>query len=794
MTLRRALRAAAALLVLLLIVAAVAATASVTRGLPVLDGEARIAGLERNVEIVRDGAGVPHVSASTTHDMFFTQGFVTAQDRLFQMDLNRRVARGRLAEVLGEPALETDRYLRTIGLGRLATSAADRMDPITAAAAEAYAAGVNAFIGGHLDRLPLEFLILGYRPEAWVAADSVAVGKLQALDLDGDYTAELFRAAVIQRLGEAALPTLTAPAAAAPAGLADGTWAAVAPLFRTGSAVARGLEDLRSYLGETEQGLGSNCWAVARGKSGKPLFAGDPHLGVRNPSVWYEVGLEGPGYKVAGFSFPGVPGVVVGHNERIAWSFTVAYVDTQDLYVEQQDPQDFRRYLFRGTWERASVVREQIRVKGRADPVFLDVTVTRHGPILTPVLKGQQAQLALRWTALELNAGLDGVLALNRAGTFTEFRSALGQLPGPTVTGCYADVDGHIGWAHAGLLPIRAKGDGRLPVPGWTGDAEWTGFVPPAALPFVLDPPEGYVVSANDRLVGDPASPTYAGDWDRGYRAARIHALLRDAREPDAEAFRAIQNDVASAPAQRMREAILAARARSAGAASAQAVVREWNGSLDVDSAGAAIEQAWLVRMIERTFRDKLGDSLYADYLAQARWPIPALHALLARPADPWFTAVVDGQGAGRDELSARALDDAVSDLTARFGSDRSRWRWGALHTVVLAHPLSVVKPLDRLFDIGPLERPGDGYSVNQAAYALGRPFALRNHASARMIVDLGDLDASWSVLPTGESGQPFSRHWGDQTPLWAAGRLHPMGFTRDRLRDVEGILLLRPH
>ncbi|MBM4421373.1 MAG: penicillin acylase family protein, partial [Chloroflexi bacterium] len=461
---RTGLRITAALVLVAVLTATAGAVTVVSQALPAYDGEVRMGDLERRAEVVRDKWGVPHVYAESAHDLFFLQGFVTAQDRLFQLDFNRRVAYGRLAEVLGEPVLETDRYLRTIGLGRLARSLASALDPESRTATDAFAKGVNRFVTDHRDRLPLEFRILGYQPEPWTAADSIAVGKLQALDLDGNYTTELLRAAVVQRVGASALLVLEPASEALPTALRDGGWAAVAG--RLGPiAVPAGVDGLRSYLGGTLEGPGSNCWAVARSRGGKPLLAGDPHLGVRNPATWYEIGLHGAGYDVAGFSLPGVPAVLIGHNDRVAWSFTAAFTDTQDLYVEQPDPLDPRRFLHRGVSERATVIRESIRVKGRPEPVVLDVIVTRHGPLLTPVLKGQNAPLALRWTALEPHAGLDGVLALARARDFASFRAALALIPGPTVTACYADVDGHIGWAHAGLIPIRPRGgDGRLPV------------------------------------------------------------------------------------------------------------------------------------------------------------------------------------------------------------------------------------------------------------------------------------------------------------------------------------------
>ncbi|HEV8655335.1 MAG TPA: penicillin acylase family protein [Candidatus Limnocylindria bacterium] len=780
--------------VILVILGAISTTFGllVLRPLPAVDADERLLGLHERVEVLRDKYGVPHVFASDPHDVFFAQGYVTAQDRLWQMDIYRRAAQGRLAEVLGEPALESDRFMRTLGLGRAAQLDVAVISDEARGFLEAYMEGVNKFVQQHGESLPLEFTILGYRPEPWTVVDTLAITKLQLYDAAGNYTQELLRASIAARLGPEVLTTLLPDASTNAVADDARAWALVAPLMSPGLA-GDGPGALASVLGGAGQGLGSNCWAVAgaRSATGKPLLAGDPHLPVRNPSIWYEVALDAGDLHLIGFSIPGVPGVVIGHNDRIAWSFTYAYADTQDLFVERQDPSDLRRYEFEGRMENATFTREVIKVKGRADPVVLDVAITRHGPILTPVLKEQKAQLALRWSALEGTRTVEAVIGMGRARNFTEFRAAAALFVGATLSACYADAEGHIGYQLVGRLPDRKAGDGRLPVPGWSGDYDWRGLRPADDNPFLFDPPGGVVLNANNRPVDRATETGWEGEWDPGFRYAYLRNALADIRGADVARFRSLQSDVTSLPVERFRATILSARAASPLAAEGQGLVRQWDGVLGVDSAAAAVYEAWLVHMCERTFRDKLGPSLYEQYLTDGR-PTFALYDLIGSPSSTWFADLARGDAGDRDAIAALALEDAVRDLAKRLGPTMTSWRWGDLHTVSFEHPLAAAKPLDLIFIIGPVRRAGDGYSPNNGAYSLLRPFALRSHASERQIVDLADVDASLSVIPTGQSGQPYSPHWGDQTQLWANGGYKPMPLSREKIGKLEGKLVLR--
>ena len=775
-----------ALVVVVLLIASLVLTALILvyRPLATIDGEYRLLGLEQRADVVRDAYGVPHIFARTAHDVFYLQGYVTAQDRLFQMELYRRAAAGRLAEVLGRPAFESDQLMRTLGFARLAAQELAILREETRAALGAYADGVNKILEQRGESLPMEFTILGYRPERWSPSDSILVAKLQAYDAAGNMDQELLRGGLVQRFGASVLDTLMPDPSGRAAAVDERAWAAVAPLLAPSSMA----KPLAAFL--PGGGTGSNCWALAgsRTDTGKPILAGDPHLAVRNPSIWYEIGLEGGGYKLTGFSFAGIPGVVIGHNARIAWSLTYAYADTQDLFVERQDPSDPNRYEYKGSFEPATIVAERIAIKGER-PETLSVAITRHGPIVTPVLKGQTAPLALKWTALEPGHILDFVLGVARAGSWSEFREAAAEFEGATVSACYADVDGHIGYQLLGRLPAR-PGDGQVPVPGWTGEYDWTGLVPADRNPAVLDPPTGVIVNANDRPSQDPRSAGYAGEWDPGFRAGLISQRLAALGRANLDAMAAIQTDITSPPVWRFRTVILASVPRTRLGRAAQQLVREWDGVLAAESRGAAIYEVWLVQMLERTFKQKLGP-VYDEWLQHAR-AVFALYQLVERPDDPWFAVGGDFAAKGRDAVAGVALDDAAAALRARLGSDPLAWHWGALHTITFAHPLAV-GPLALLLNIGPFERPGDGYSLNNGGYRVATPYAQTTHASERMIADLGDLDRSLSITPLGESGQPGSRFWGDQVKLWNGGDFKPMYFSRERIPRTETVLVFRP-
>jgi len=417
---------------------------------------------------------------------------------------------------------------------------------------------------------------------------------------------------------------------------------------------------------------------------------------------------------------------------------------------------------------------------------------SRHGPIITPIIAGLKPQVALRWNALDAGKTLDAVLGMNSAKSFDEFKRAAADFTGASLSACYADTSGHIGYLLVGRLPDR-PGDGRMPVPGWTGAYDWKGLLPAEANYSQLDPSDGLILNANNRPAAMTSSSAgYIGEWDPGFRYAYLKSVLDQTRGADVAAISRVQNDYTSLPVQRYRDAMVAGRPTTALGQQVQKIVREWDGSLAVDSAGAAIYESWLLQMTRLAFGDKLGATLADDYATNGRMTF-ALYQLIGGTTSPWFVSLGDPSLSGRDALAGAALDNAGKDLTTRLGGDMTKWRWGDLHTISWEHPLSAAKPLDLILTIGPVRRAGDGYSANNGAYSLTKPFTVRTQPSERQIVDLGDVDASVSIIPTGQSGQPYSRHWGDQTALWASGGTKPMALAKDRIGELEGRLILRP-
>ncbi|HEX9671402.1 MAG TPA: penicillin acylase family protein [Thermoanaerobaculia bacterium] len=800
--LRRALRWSAVAVAALAAALAVAAVVLVRRPWPQESGRVAAAGLARPVEVVRDRWGVPHIYAASAHDLFFAQGYVHAQDRLWQMEFNRRVSSGRLGEVLGAGLLDADRYLRTLGLRRAAARDWPLLDQATRAALQAYADGVNQFVATHRGRLPLEFTLLGFSPEPWTPLDSLAWCKLMSLNLGLNHTWEILRARLIARVGEAGAhellppypadaPIIVPPEAGGYAGLGDGG----APATAVPAAVA-------SLLGRPGTIWASNSWAVhgRRTASGRPLLANDTHLGLGMPSVWYENGLHGGGFNVAGFSFAGMPAVVIGFNGRIAWGITNMCADVQDLFLERlDDRRQPRRYLFRGAWRPLAVTHETIRLKG-AEPVELAVRATLHGPLVdgvVPELKGGPPA-ALQWTALAGGRLADALLALDQARGWGEFRQALARWDYPSVNFTYADVDGNVGYQSSGRVPVRAGGArGLVPAPGWTGEHEWEGFIPWPAMPRVLNPPDGFVVTANHRVVGDGYPYYIAEDMADPYRAARIRERLAATPEATPQTARALQADVYSLPAAALRPYLLGVPPGSELERRALAEVAAWDLGMATESAGAAVYQAWLWFLWSHLFADELGEELMASYRQLGLSQVPMLVELLARPESRWYDDRRTPAVEGRAEVLRRSLAAAVAWLAERCGDDPARWTWGRVHPMTFVHaPLgqSGIAPLEWAFNVAAGPVPGDPFTVNETLHDLEQPFAVVFGVSQRLIVDLGAPARSLAVNSTGQSGHAFHRHRADQVGPWRDVAYHPLLTSRAAVeRQAEGILTLVP-
>ncbi len=755
--------------------------------LPRLAGELDVAGLAAPVMITRDAHAVPHIKAASLADAVFAEGFAHAQDRLWQLEFQRRLGAGRLAEVLGPAALPIDRFMRLLGLYRLAEASLAKLQPESQRLLAAYAAGVNAFLATRSGPLPPEFLILGqHEIEPWRPADSAVWLRLMALDLSLNWRDELLRARLAKRLR--------------PDQIADfwPDYPADAPITLAGLTRTMPLEQLAQVLPPAPPpGQGSNAWTVAGRLSadGAPLLANDPHLGLGAPGTWHLVHLESPEQALIGASLPGVPGIVLGHNGAVAWGMTNTGPDTQDLFIERVAPDDPGRYLTPDGTAPFSIRTETIKVKGAADEQFR-ARATRHGPVLSdlvPDAAGALAAdqvLALAWTGLaEDDRSLDTLLLLGRARDWASLRAAVREHGSPQQNVLFADRAGQIGMIAPGRVPVRRQGDGRWPVPGWTGAYDWQGTIPFDALPQTLDPPSGRLFNANNRITPQGYPYLLTADWEPAYRARRIEEVLAAKDGFQLADFAGLQQDQLSMLARDLLPRLLAAPAASEPGRAVQAELAAWDRRADPAKREPLLFAAWYRELSRLIYADELGD-LFAD--AWGLRPDFIQRVLKARTA--WCDDVTTPAAESCDQLIGRALDLALADLAARFGQDQAGWQWGQAHPAVMAHAVFRDQPvLDRLFNIE-VAAGGDGTSVDVGHYQLGdsrRPFACIQAATYRGLYDLADLERSRFITATGQSGNPLSPHYRDLSRLWAAGETLPM--SRDpKVYEVGSLGTLR--
>ena len=761
------------------------------RPLPQVDGEVRLAGLNAPVEIVRDRWGIPHISARESLDAFFGQGYCHAQDRLWEMELTRRLAAGRLSEVLGHAALDVDRFQRRLGLHRAAQRDYATADAGLRDALHAYAAGVNACLDGLLaaGKLPVEFLLARFEPEAWLPTDTLGYARYLAYAQSPNWESELVRSRLIARVGYAAAaalePDVWQPETDALPRLED--WGPpempepgeLPPIALVGGPGA------------------SNAWAVsgARSSTGKPLLASDPHMFPRFPSVFYEAHLAAGGeLNVAGASAPGLPGILIGHNRHIAWGVTASMADTQDLYVERIDPGDSRRTEFAGRWESGTTIREVIAIKGQVEPWIEDVLITsRHGPLLTPTpsLADEHRPLALRSMVLEAPSPGAALLQLNRAANWDEFRAAASQWGTPAMNLVYADVAGNIGYQMVGHVPVRARGEGLVPAPGWSGQYEWRSTIPFDDLPRAFNPPDGLWANANHD-VARKSPHFFTREFIDSARYQRIRQVLESKAKHSAVDFGALQADEVSLPARQIAR-LLAAHLSPSGRLEARALeeLRAWDGQLGANSAAATIYAVFRNELLRARHAEALGDLMPAVLGVGP-------HPLLGATNSHYFLQTARVLKFLEDSPTAPAIGLAfrttVTWLQKRLGSNVAGWLWGRLHTLRLEHALSARKPLGIVFDVPSIAWSGDLETVRAGGSAPGRYEAMGPISAYRLIADCGDWDSSLSCIPGGQSGHRGSPHYADQVDTWRRVAYHPLSFTRPAIaRHQRHTLRLTP-
>lgn len=811
---------------------------------PQIEGEITIAGLDGPVDIYRDQMGIPHIYASTLHDIFFAQGYVHAQDRFWQMDFWRHIGSGELSAMFGKGQVKTDTFLRTLGWRQVAEQEYEQLSPQVKTALQAYTDGVNAYIKDRRpEQLSLEHAILtsllnrGYVVEPWTPIHSLTWGKAMAWDLGGNMDDEIERAILLKTLSPEQVAELYPPypedypvivpkigeQVSAPAK----SFATSPALLSTldFSPLAEQVGVLDALLGPKSPDIGSNSWAVSgqRTTTGKPFLANDMHLASQMPSIWYQMSLhcqpqsEACPLQVTGFSFAGVPGIIAGHNDRIAWGFTNLGPDVQDLFIEKINPENPNQYEVNGQWVDFETRQEVIQVAG-GEPVEITVRISRHGPIISDSygpLKDQvepteipfkdkaginlpeHYAIALAWTALTPSSPFEAIWGFNNAQNWEEFRAAARKWSVPAQNLLYADVDGNIGYQTPGVIPIRKKGDGTLPVPGWSGEYDWSGYIPFEELPYVFNPQSGYIVTANNQA--NPRDYPYllTKDWDYGQRAARIVDMIENAPgKIDAAYIQQMHGDSKNLNAEALVPVLRSVKLDPDLASLRETFFSTWDFQNRADSQSAAVFEWFWWNLALDTFQDDLPK----DYqpAGGSRW-YEVMRHLIQQPDSPWWDDHSTGDKVEtRDDIFQRAFAETVSQIQKEYGKDPARWpTWGDLHTVTfrnLTLGKSGIAPLEALFNRGPFRVSGGKSIVNATGWELGVSFQVNWLPSEREIIDLSNLDASVAIHTTGQSGHAYHPHYVDMAPLWANIQYVPMWWKQESVSaNAEGHLRLVP-
>jgi penicillin amidase len=812
------------------------------KSFPQIDGEIQVDGLDGPVDIYRDSMGIPNIYATTSHDIFFAQGYVHAQERFWQMDAWRHIGSGRLSEMFGSGQAETDAFLRTLGWRQTAEAEWDGLSADTKAILQDYADGVNAYLKDHSDTaLSLEYAVLGllspnYEIEPWTPIHSLTWGKAMAWDLRGNMDEEIQRAVLLKTLTPEQVAQLF------PAYPADhpvivnkvGEGPSFTPAFNnsivnteTLNAAAQNIALLDPVLGEWSRSVGSNSWAVS-GKltdTGMPLLANDPHLGIQMPSIWFQIGLhcveksEECPFEVAGFSFAGVPGVVIGHNDRIAWGFTNTGPDVMDLYIEKVNPENPNQYEVNGKWVDFET-RDEVITMANGDTLEITVRSTRHGPVISDTFGAlkdvnelddpefipfrdrsgvevpEQYAIALAWTALTPSTPFEAIWGFDQAQNWEEFREAASNFHVPAQNLLYADIDGNIAYQMPGDIPIRSKGDGTIPVPGWTDEYEWEGMVPFEELPYTLNPAEGYIATANNQV--PPADYPYfiTYDWDYGFRADRIVNMIESApNKIDISYIQKMHGDAYDANGAVFVPLLLDLE-HDSDLQPALDTLKNWDYQSQADSTPAAVFNAFWRALMVNTFNDDMPEERYYPD-GGSRWN-EVMRNMVKDPKDPfWDDKTTPDVIETMDYVLKKSLADGVAELKDMYGRDMSKWVWGDMHAATFRNSTlgeSGVFLIEDLLNRGPFPVGGGEAIVNATGWSVKDGYETNWLPSMRQIIDLENLNNSLTIHTTGQSGHAYHKHYDDMAPLWASIQYYPMWWEQDSIiEDAEGHLILKP-
>lgn len=732
--------------------------------LPKEDGSLRTPYLSGKVEIYRDKWGVPHIFSQNEKDLFFAVGFIQAQERMWQMELTRRAAQGRLSEIFGETTLERDRQMRNFGLKVAAEKDYLNLSEEMKELLSSYCQGVNFWLSSRKFSWPPEFFLLRFRPQPWTLLDSLLVREVMALLLSLDYASEIVRTKIWKKFGEKRAQEI----------LEEGV------KFPSSSEI----EAIGSILTAPFPFQGSNNWVLSgsRTKSGKPLLANDPHLEISLPPVWFEMHIHSPTLEAIGVSLPGVPLIIIGHNRSIAWGVTNSCVDVQDLYIERLNAER-NAYFDGGDWKPVEKRVEEIKIRWEKYSEKIEVIWTKRGPVISPVIVKSENPLSLCWTIYEGGRALEAFYRLNKAQNFEEFKEALSLFDVPSQNFLYADIYGNIGYYLSGKIPLRAEEIALFPYPGWKEEGKWQGFLKEEKKPVIFNPDQGFIISANNRIVAEDY-PYYLGcDWDAAFRAERIRELIVSREKHDVESLKEIQNDVYSKKAELFLPLLRDLKGLEGKARLGQEILKDWNLEMDKGKE-AALFEVFMNFLHENVFQDELGED-FKNFDSLFRMKKAGLLRIITDPDSPWFDLEKTSFREGRDEILEASLKDAWEWLEKNQGSAED-WDWTKIHSICFKHALGQV-PVFKFFNCGNYPLNGDAFTV-RASFSSG--YKTTHGASYRLIVDLGNWDNSVSVLTSGQSGHFLSRHYDDQISLWLKGQYHPLFFSEEGIKNQSSAVL----
>ncbi len=750
----------------------------VKKSLPRTSGTLVVEGLHSNVKIYRDSYGIPHVFAQNETDLLFAMGYVVSQDRLWQMDLNRRAATGTLSEIFGSTTLEIDRFIRTIGLPIIANELALNISSKSKSILNAYADGVNAYLAQNQDRLPNEFILMQYHPQIWKIEHSLAYQRLMAWNLEMAWRIDPVFGELLDRVGAKKMNEIWPNYPTIAPTIISSQYSQFNLLQNTLNNFTHGLLNLVGYAGP---GLGSNSWVVSgqHTNTGKPILANDPHLAHQNPSIWYEIHLKAPGIDCYGVSLPGIPGIVIGHNQAIAWGLTNVMADGCDFFVETMNPDNRNQHFYQGKWCETRKITEEIQVKDQSSVNWI-ARFTHQGPIISdlhPVLTNSSKVISLKWNGHLISDETFAFYEIMKAKSWDEFVDGLQYFSVPAQNYIYADTAGNIGYYCAGSIPIRRSGDGLIPQPGWNKNYEWRDWIQFTRLPHLYNPTEGYIVTANNKVV-DKRYPYFITTyWEPPYRAERIKELLTEKDKFELNDFKKIQLDIFSKHAQFLMPFILKVLPQFEQNTELRTYfchsLQNWDLNLGDQSGASTIFEVFLTKLFKNIFFDEMGDTLFQNFMELPNIPIRITDILIAQGTSEWFDNIeTQNKKETITDVLLTSLEETFEYLVSNYGEIVYDWRWGKLHSVTFEHALGKKKPLDNLFNIGPFPLGGSCTSVNNASYALNKKdFHTLVGPSMRQIVDLSNRNNSLVVITTGQSGHPLNKHFKDQTPLWLNGK-----------------------